>query len=182
MGGCAPVTCQRITTLYHARPASKLCLRHHVSNCYCSLALTVLVMIQAPNKSAHVTLLTNNACVHTLRCTHRTFTLPANVTTLNDKVASVQLTKPDSATNNNFDDARVSPFVTCAAPNGLLSAAPACPAGRAYVGPDTATLTDPTAYGTTCCVSVTNAVRECAAVFTIWLLLILYAMRPCAAG
>jgi len=87
----------------------------------------------------------------------RSFVIPANITTLGTKTATVSLTKPDSNPNNNWDDAVVSPFVTCGQPFGLLAPRPSCGPGNVYVGPDNAILTNSSAFQTTCCVSDNGA-------------------------
>lgn len=89
--------------------------------------------------------------------------MPANVTALGTKTATVLLTKPDSNPNNNWDDAVVSPFVTCAQPFGLLAPRPSCGPGNVYVGPDGAVLTNSSTFQTTCCVSNKGA-STCSAV------------------
>ena len=85
---------------------------------------------------------------------YRSYSFTGNVTNMGAKQATVQLTKADSNAANNWDDAVVTPFVTCAAPFGLLAARPACPTGWVYVGPDNTTLANSTVFSSTCCVSM----------------------------
>ena len=92
-----------------------------------------------------------------LCATHRQYNFNIRGDTPGNETIVGQLTQPDSNPANDWDDAVVTTFVTCASPFGLLAARPNCPAGQAYLGTsvDNTQLSSATqaAFNAACCVS-----------------------------